>query len=61
MIEGDATIFDKIISKEIPAKIVYEDERVIAFNDISPQAPFHCILIPKNRDGLTRLIRVMCT
>ena len=58
MIEGDATIFDKIIAKQIPANIVYEDEKVLAFKDIAPQAPFHAVLIPKNRDGLTRLIRV---
>ena len=58
MTEGDATIFDKIISKQIPATIVYEDEKVLAFKDIAPQAPFHAVLIPKHRDGLTRLIRV---
>ena len=41
------TIFGKIIRKEIPADIVYEDERVVAFNDISPQAPTHILVIPK--------------
>ncbi|MCK4558002.1 MAG: histidine triad nucleotide-binding protein [Candidatus Aminicenantes bacterium] len=40
-------IFCKIISKEIPASIVYEDERMIAFSDINPQAPVHILLIPK--------------
>lgn len=40
-------IFCKIISKEIPANIVYEDERMIAFSDINPQAPVHILLIPK--------------
>ena len=35
------TIFDKIISREIPAEIVYEDENYLAFNDINPQAPIH--------------------
>ncbi len=40
-------IFCKIINKEIPASIVYEDERIIAFNDINPQAPVHVLLIPK--------------
>ncbi len=41
------TIFTKIINKEIPADIVYEDESAIAFNDISPQAPVHILVIPK--------------
>lgn len=43
------TIFDKIIRKKIPAKIIYEDEICLAFNDINPQAPVHFILIPKIR------------
>ncbi len=41
------TIFDKIIRREIPADIVYEDEQCLAFRDISPQAPMHILLIPK--------------
>jgi histidine triad (HIT) family protein len=41
------TIFKKIINKEIPAQIVYEDELCLAFRDISPQAPTHVLLIPK--------------
>lgn len=45
----EPTIFDKIIAKEIPAKIVYEDDDVLAFHDISPQAPVHILLIPKRR------------
>merc|ERR1711957_866950 len=57
MAEGDPTIFDKILSKEIPATVVYEDDKVLAFKDINPQAPFHCLVIPKERNGLTRLIR----
>lgn len=40
-------IFCKIISKEISAKIVYENEHVLAFNDINPQAPVHVLIIPK--------------
>ncbi|XP_057819232.2 14 kDa zinc-binding protein isoform X2 [Cryptomeria japonica] len=52
---GAPTIFDKIIRKEIPATIVYEDEKVLAFRDINPQAPVHILLIPKKRDGLTQL------
>ena len=43
------TIFDKIISKEIPADIVYEDNNFLAFNDINPQAPIHILVIPKKR------------
>ncbi|XP_071737619.1 14 kDa zinc-binding protein [Rutidosis leptorrhynchoides] len=49
------TIFDKIIKKEIPANVVYEDDKVLAFRDINPQAPTHIVLIPKVRDGLTGL------
>ncbi|XP_020531619.1 14 kDa zinc-binding protein isoform X1 [Amborella trichopoda] len=49
------TIFDKIIAKEIPSTIVYEDEKVLAFRDVNPQAPVHILLIPKARDGLTQL------
>ncbi len=41
------TIFGKIIRKEIPADIVYEDEDVLAFKDINPQAPVHILVIPK--------------
>ena len=40
-------IFLKIINKEIPADIIYEDDISIAFNDISPQAPTHILVIPK--------------
>ena len=40
-------IFCKIINKEIPASIVFEDEKIIAFNDINPQAPIHILLIPR--------------
>ncbi|XP_007041082.2 PREDICTED: 14 kDa zinc-binding protein isoform X3 [Theobroma cacao] len=47
--------FDKIIAKEIPSTIVYEDDKVLAFKDINPQAPVHVLVIPKFRDGLTQL------
>ncbi|KOB65701.1 Protein kinase C inhibitor [Operophtera brumata] len=43
------TIFDKIITKEVKADIIYEDELCIAFNDVSPQAPVHFLVIPKRR------------
>lgn len=40
-------LFCRIAGKEIPAKIVYEDERIVAFNDINPQAPTHVLVIPR--------------
>ena len=40
-------LFCKIVRKEIPARIVYEDERILAFDDIRPQAPVHVLVIPK--------------
>ena len=40
-------IFAKIIRKEIPAKIVYEDDRALAFRDVNPQAPVHILIVPK--------------
>lgn len=47
MTHGGDTIFGKIIRKEIPAQIVYETERVLAFRDINPVAPVHVLVIPK--------------
>jgi histidine triad (HIT) family protein len=41
------TIFSQIIRREIPADIVYEDELVLAFRDVTPQAPVHILVIPK--------------
>ncbi len=43
------TIFDKIIRQQLPAEIVYEDEAVLAFRDISPQAPIHVLVIPRQK------------
>jgi len=43
----DDTIFAKIIRREIPADIVYEDEHVLGFRDIDPKAPVHVLFIPK--------------
>ena len=43
----NVTIFTKIINREIPADIVYEDDLCLAFHDVSPQAPVHVLLIPK--------------
>tara|TARA_B100001146_G_scaffold181524_1_gene163769 strand:- start:456 stop:797 length:342 start_codon:yes stop_codon:yes gene_type:complete len=42
-----STIFTKIINKEIPADILFENENVLAFRDINPQAPIHFLVIPK--------------
>ena len=41
------TLFEKIIAREIPAMIVYEDDLVLAFQDIKPQAPVHVLVVPK--------------
>jgi histidine triad (HIT) family protein len=44
---SEKTIFQKIIDREIPAPLVYEDDLVAAFNDINPQAPTHVLIVPK--------------
>ena len=41
------TLFTKIINREIPADIVYEDDQCLAFRDINPQAPMHILIVPK--------------
>jgi histidine triad (HIT) family protein len=41
------TLFQKIIAREIPAKFVFEDDDVIAFQDVNPQAPVHVLIVPK--------------
>ena len=43
------SIFEKIIKREIPADIVFEDDNIIAFRDISPQAPVHILFVPKHK------------
>jgi histidine triad (HIT) family protein len=43
----DDCIFCKIASKEIPSSVVYEDDAVLAFDDLSPQAPVHTLIVPK--------------
>jgi diadenosine tetraphosphate (Ap4A) HIT family hydrolase len=47
MSEHDTTIFGKIIRREIPADIVFEDDEIIAFRDIAPSAPVHVLFVPK--------------
>ena len=44
---ADKTLFQKIADKEIPAKLVYEDDVCIAFHDIAPQAPTHILVVPR--------------
>ena len=44
---GEKTIFKRIIDKEIPARIIHEDDRCLAFHDVNPQAPTHVLIIPK--------------
>jgi histidine triad (HIT) family protein len=41
------TIFEKIIARQVPAKIIWEDEDAIAFHDVDPQAPVHVLIVPK--------------
>lgn len=53
--EDEQTVFDKIVNREIKASVVFEDSKVLAFHDISPQAPTHIVLVPKQRNGLTGL------
>ena len=49
-------LFCRIISKDIPASIVYEDDRLLAFTDINPQAPLHALVVPKRHiDSLNAL------
>jgi len=48
-----STIFDKLMAGEIPADVVYEDDKVYAFKDISPAAPAHLLVIPKDRMNLS--------
>ena len=41
------TLFEKIVARQIPARIVYEDDLVLAFHDLKPQAPTHVLIVPK--------------
>ncbi len=44
---SEKTLFTRIIEREIPADIIYEDEHCVAFRDINPQAPFHVLVVPR--------------
>ncbi len=46
-VSSAVTLFEKIIARQIPAQIVFEDDQVLAFRDIHPQAPTHVLVIPK--------------
>ena len=48
-VEEEVTLFDKIVAKQIPAQIIYEDDVCMAFRDINPVAKVHFLVIPKNR------------
>lgn len=49
------TIFDKLLSGDIPSDVVYQDDTTFCFRDVNPQAPTHILCIPKRKDGLTGL------
>ena len=53
--EAPATLFDKLLSGEIQAAVVKEDDQIFAFKDINPAAPAHMLVIPKDRMGLTTI------
>ena len=47
MVDSTPTLFTRIINREIPAEILYEDDQCIVINDITPQAPVHMLVIPR--------------
>ena len=48
MSDATPTIFERIVAREIPADVVFENERIIAFRDIAPKAPLHLLVVPKS-------------
>ncbi len=66
---SEKTIFEKIIDREIPAELVYEDELIVAFKDVNPKAPVHILIIPRkaiprvaeaNEEDQQVLGRILC-
>jgi histidine triad (HIT) family protein len=53
MSTSEPSVFSRIVAREIPATIVAEDDRLIAFEDIAPQAPVHVLVVPKTEDYAT--------
>ena len=53
----EVTLFDKLVRREIPADVIYEDDQCLAFRDIVPVAKTHLLVIPKDRDGLSQLCK----
>jgi histidine triad (HIT) family protein len=51
------TIFQKIIAREIPAKFIFEDDEIVAFHDVNPQAPVHFLVVPKR--AISRIAEAM--
>ena len=47
---AEPTVFERIVAREIPADVVFEDDRIIAFTDIAPKAPVHLLVVPKTPD-----------
>jgi histidine triad (HIT) family protein len=50
MSTAEPTIFERIVAREIPADVVFENERIIAFKDIAPKAPVHLLVVPKTSE-----------
>lgn len=50
MSDREGSVFSRIVAREIPADIVYETDRLIAFRDIAPQAPVHLLVVPKTEE-----------
>ncbi|MFC4244383.1 histidine triad nucleotide-binding protein [Gryllotalpicola reticulitermitis] len=50
MTDREPSVFSRIVAREIPADIVYETDRVIAFRDIAPKAPLHLLIVPKTEE-----------
>jgi histidine triad (HIT) family protein len=50
MSTAEPTIFERIVAREIPADVVFENERIIAFRDIAPKAPVHLLVVPKTSE-----------